>query len=290
MRPIELRVTFGGLGLFLPTKGQLDILMPPTGPGSYGEVEQHNTYLVLPDRYTGGGASSSGCHTETIDGLCVVLRSGSPDPNVKPEVPDELFNVCPFAGQDIDPVLLHPNSVASRLNARLTLIGGSYREPFAEAKFLVDGKKKNLAHAVEWVLDGVQGPEITLTFFKLQTPNKPEKEVKLSTLTNRIDIGIFHVPKHDTPTCQPGPHMPHNKGELAVHTNAYYGLFDDPKRIVIPVYDGNLPSSSTGSGGESDRSSHHGAAMSVREETSTEPPVSRATRGGDPVTCLCGQC
>jgi hypothetical protein len=219
-------VRINGLLLWVKetNKDQITILVPPTGIGSYGNVEPHSAFIVVP--------RETGCTAHHLGGYVLKLGDGSGAVSL----PTDL---APLSNQNAGGQPVRAEVLMSTdlkiVRSRIVLTAGRVAETTKSGKFAFHEPTVSvLASEVLWAIPHTGNSlELVLTPFGGGT----DKKVPVPKTSGDYFFQIFHVPHSELPVdSDDAPQaLP---GTPAHHFMALYGLLEKPvKKNLIPVFD-----------------------------------------------------
>lgn len=237
----DLRFTFTGMMLYVPSNTQLTVLLPKTaevmptantsGCGSTGEecVEPHVARITFDTAYSRPGAAALDgvvAHASLRKKRLTVPAVGSA--YVK-GIPSVVATATAPPRQDV-----LDGSADTDLIARLELTTGeaSWADPGECWEY--QGATRRMSHQVEWTISDVAGDWIDLELTDLAGLGSQGSLPRLYPIDGKIELWVWHAPPFELPPDAIVPELP-AYGAEGLHF-AHLGMLLDSRSLDAPLF------------------------------------------------------
>lgn len=231
---IELKITFGGLCLFVPEPPlQMHVLMPATGKDHHGHgVERHFTLLIYDKAHAEQRAKSLTRVPEFFNLRgCALTLSVAPSSRPQMALPDEVVDLKSADEREVDRRLLAGKPNGS-LASRITLHSGEYTDKGEGAIWRLFKKDRELSPWLEWTISDLNTDSLRWNMDGSGQAPPPlyPLEGKRSIQLFAYNIPALEIPA-EVPPGEPGPSVPDG-----AHFDAYYDLLTPQPPREPPEY------------------------------------------------------
>lgn len=244
----DLKITFTGMMLYVPSGSKLDVLIPktaetipapvltPEGGCSGGNddcVEPHAARITFDTAYTRPGATGLDdvlAHASLRQKRLTVPAVGSA--YVK-GIPSEVALASSPVRQDV-----LDGQADGELAARVELSSGRATWADPGECWELQGTIRRMSHQVEWVISGVPGDYIDLPLTDLSGMAYQGTLPRLYPVAGVVDLWVWHAPAYEIPPDAILPAVPAN-GAMGHHF-AHLGRLLDARSLEMPLFRPNV--------------------------------------------------